>query len=260
MAAIVIENIIVDFPVFDSHRSLKSLLLRQVLKVTGKVTGAGGNIINDAATGVTVVRALEGITLSIKKGDRLGLIGPNGGGKTTLLRVMAGVYEPTSGHIKIEGRVSPLFNISLGMDMDDTGYENIFNVGLFLGMTNREIRQKTSEIEEFTDLGGFLNLPVRTYSSGMMVRLSFAIATSLHPEILLLDEGLGAGDAKFADKAKKRMEELVARASLIVLASHGDALIKQMCNKAALLDKGKLIAFGETDEVIDIYHQRVNAS
>jgi ABC-type polysaccharide/polyol phosphate transport system ATPase subunit len=256
MAAIVIENITVDFPVYDSHRSIKGLILKRVLQVTG----AGGNIRSDNSTGVTTVRALEGITMNVKKGDRLGLIGPNGSGKTTLLRVMAGIYEPTAGSITIDGRISPLFNISLGMDMDDTGYENIFNVGLFLGMTNKDIREKTKEIEEFTELGGFLNLPVRTYSSGMLVRLSFAIATSLHPEILLLDEGLGAGDAKFADKATKRVEELVARASLIVLASHGDALIKQMCNKAALLDKGKLIAFGDTDEVIDIYHQRVNAS
>ncbi len=202
-----------------------------------------------------IVRALDGVSLTVQDGDRLGLIGPNGAGKSTLLRVMVGVYAPVSGTIDISGRVSSLFTVTLGMDPDDTGLENITNLGLMLSMSSDEIREKTPEIAAFSELGDYLTLPVRTYSSGMMLRLAFGVATSIEPEILLLDEGLGAGDAAFAERAKRRFDDLMARSSIVVLASHSDGLIRELCNKAVYLDKGQVQMAGAVDEVIEAYHR-----
>ena len=202
------------------------------------------------------MRALHNVSLKLGHGDRLGILGHNGAGKSTLLRVMAGVYVPAAGRVIIDGRVSPLFNTSPGLDIDDTGYENIVTCGMLLGMTLNEIRVKTPEIAEFTELGDYLNLPVRTYSTGMVTRLGFAIATSIHPEILLLDEGLGAGDARFAEHAKRRIDALIERSSILVLASHSEALIRSMCNRAMLLDGGRIAMLGGVDDVIERYRLR----
>ena len=161
--------------------------------------------------------------------------------------------EPTQGWISIDGRVSPLFSTSPGLVTDDTGYENIVTCGLLLGMTRDEIERKLPEIEAFTELSDYLALPVRTYSSGMLVRLGFAIATAIDPEILLLDEGLGAGDARFATRAANRVKALIERSSIMVLASHSDKLIRQMCKRAILLDRGQVVADGPTEEVLEIY-------
>ena len=161
--------------------------------------------------------------------------------------------EPTQGSIRIDGRVSPLFSTSPGLVTDDTGYENVVTCGLLLGMTRDEIERKLPEIEAFTELSDYLALPVRTYSSGMLVRLGFAIATAIDPEILLLDEGLGAGDARFATRAANRVKALIERSSIMVLASHSDELIRQMCKRAILLDRGQVIADGPTEEVLEIY-------
>jgi ABC-type polysaccharide/polyol phosphate transport system ATPase subunit len=185
----------------------------------------------------------------------LGIIGHNGAGKSTLLRVLAGVYVPTSGRVTIEGRVSALFNTSPGLDSDDTGFENIVTCGLFLGMSRADIRAKTPEIAEFTELGDYLNLPVRTYSAGMITRLAFAIATSIDPEILVLDEGLSAGDARFAEHAEQRVDELVKRSSILIIASHAEGLIRSMCNRAMLLESGRVVTIGEVDEVIETYER-----
>jgi len=203
------------------------------------------------------VRALEDISMILEHGDRLGIVGHNGAGKSTLLRVCAGVYEPSYGQVIINGKVSPLFSTSPGLDGDDSGYENIKTCGMYLGMTPEEIVQKTPEIEKFSELGDYLSLPVRTYSTGMLVRLGFAIATSIDPEILLLDEGLGAGDARFAERAKQRVDALIERASILVLASHSDSLVQTMCNKAILLQGGRIMATGGVDEVIEAY-QKMN--
>ena len=197
------------------------------------------------------------MSLKLGHGDRLGILGHNGAGKSTLLRVMAGVYVPTTGRVIIDGSVSPLFNSSPGLDIDDTGYENILTCGMLLGMTLNEIRVKTPEIAEFTELGDYLNLPVRTYSTGMVTRLGFAIATSIDPEILLLDEGLAAGDARFAEHANRRIDALVERSSILVLASHSEALIRAMCNRAMLLDGGRNVVLGGVDDVIEVYRQRI---
>jgi ABC-type polysaccharide/polyol phosphate transport system ATPase subunit len=217
---------------------------------------AGGLIRRDGRHKKRVtVRALENVSLEIRHGDRLGVLGHNGAGKSTLLRVLAGVYTPTYGRITIDGRVSPLFNTSPGLDMEDTGYENILTCGLFLGMTREEIRRKTSDIAEFSELGDYLALPVRTYSTGMLTRFGFSIGTSIDPEILLLDEGLGAGDARFAEKVRTRVDSLIGRSSILVLASHSEDMLRSMCNRAIVLNSGGLVMVGQIDEVIDRYRE-----
>jgi len=202
------------------------------------------------------VRALDNVSFTLRNGDRLGLIGHNGAGKSTLLKVLAGVYTPDSGSLRIDGRVSPLFNSAPGLDADDNGYENIKTCGMFLGMSSEEINRKLPDIVDFCELGEYLELPVRTYSTGMVARLGFAIATAIEPDILLLDEGLGSGDARFAARAEARMQALIQRTRILVLASHSDALIKSMCNRAILLEKGRLIEIGPIEEVVRSYHER----
>lgn len=245
MAEIVLKNVVAEFPVYGSQLSLRNVLL-------GRVVGGMLRQQNGADKRV-VVRALENVSLTINHGDKLGLIGHNGAGKSTMLRVFAGIYEPSHGTISIEGRVSPLFNTSPGLDVDDTGYENIVTCGLLLGMTRAEIERKLPEIEAFSELSDYLALPARTYSTGMLVRLGFAIATAIDPEILLLDEELGAGDARFAMQAAKRVESLINRSSIMVLASHSAELIRQMCNRAILLDHGRVVADGPTQDVLEVY-------
>jgi ABC-2 type transport system ATP-binding protein/lipopolysaccharide transport system ATP-binding protein len=153
----------------------------------------------------------------------------------------------------VEGKVAPLFDVGLGMDPESSGHENIVLRGLYLGLAKAEIKAKADEIAEFTELGSFLSLPLRTYSAGMRARLAFAVSTCIDPEILLLDEGIGAGDAAFLDKAKQRLNAFVARAGILVLASHADALVRQFCTKAFLLDQGRIVASGPVQEVLDRY-------
>jgi ABC-type polysaccharide/polyol phosphate transport system ATPase subunit len=250
VTAIIAENITVDFPIYGgSHRSLRQTLFART-----------GGLIRREGTGRhqrVIVRALDGLSFTLQNGDRIGLIGHNGAGKSTLLKVLAGVYHPDAGSLRIEGRVSPLFNSAPGLDFDDNGYENIMTCGLFLGMSAEEINRKLPEIVAFCELGEYLELPVRTYSNGMVARLGFAIATSIDPDILLLDEGLGAGDAAFAERAEARMKALIQRTRILVFASHSDSLIKAMCNRAMLMEKGRLIAVGSVDDILDRYHKRL---
>jgi ABC-type polysaccharide/polyol phosphate transport system ATPase subunit len=246
MASIVVKNVVLDYPIYGaSHRSFRTALLGRTGGLIRQESGRQHRV---------VVRALDDVSFTLDHGDRLGLVGHNGAGKSTLLRLLAGVYAPVSGEVITEGRISPLFTAAPGIDIEDTGYENIRTCGMFLGMSPEEIVAKTPEIAEFCELGDYLNLPVRTYSAGMMTRLAFAIATSIDPGILLLDEGLGAGDARFAARAEQRMMELINRSSIMVLASHSDAMIKDVCNKAALMESGRLIAIGPVDEIIVRYH------
>jgi ABC-type polysaccharide/polyol phosphate transport system ATPase subunit len=249
MAQITLKNVVTEFPIYGAQPSLRSALF-------GRVGGVLQRDSNGARTRV-VVRALDHVSLAINHGDQLGILGHNGAGKSTMLRVLAGIYQPSHGSISVEGRVSPLFATSPGLAVDDTGYENIVTCGLLLGMTRDEIERKLPEIESFTELNDYLALPVRTYSSGMLVRLGFAIATAIDPEILLLDEGLGAGDARFATRAAERVKALIERSSIMVLASHSDKLIRQMCKRAILLDRGRVVADGPTEQVLEIY-ARVN--
>jgi ABC-type polysaccharide/polyol phosphate transport system ATPase subunit len=245
MAEIILKDVTADFPIYGNQVSFRNALL-------GRVVGGALRRQTEAGNRV-IVRALDNVSLTINHGDQLGIIGHNGAGKSTLLRVLAGIYEPSLGTVAIDGHVSPLFNISPGLDLEDSGYENIITCALLLGMTRDEIERKMPEIAAFTELSDYLALPARTYSSGMLVRLGFAIATAIDPEILLLDEGLGAGDARFATRAAKRVEAMIERSSMMVLASHSDELIRQMCNRVILLDHGRILADGPTKDVIDMY-------
>jgi ABC-2 type transport system ATP-binding protein/lipopolysaccharide transport system ATP-binding protein len=246
MASIELEEVVVSFPVYDqSSRSLKKRLLSAT---------TGGRIESASDSGkIKVVRALDGVSLALAHGDRVGLVGHNGAGKTTLLRVLAGIYEPTIGTARIDGHTAPLFDVALGMDPESTGYENIVLRGLFLGLSRREIDERVDDIAEFTELGDFLKLPIRTYSAGMRMRLAFAVSTSIDPDILLLDEGIGAGDAAFLEKAQRRLREFTEKAAIIVLASHSDALVRQMCEKAVLMEHGRVLRIGATKEILDAY-------
>lgn len=243
MAVIELKHVGLHLPVIGADARL--------LRKTVFGTKIGSRVSEE---GVIIVKALDDITLNIEEGDRIGLIGHNGAGKSTLLRVLAGVYTPTGGTIHVRGKVSALLSPGLGMDLEDTGYDNIRNIALMLGMSKSETDAKFQEIADFTELEGYLALPVRTYSAGMQLRLTFAVVTAIEPDILLLDEGLGAGDARFAQRAQERVNGLINRANVMVLASHSEGMIREMCNKAVLLDQGNLLVQGSVDAVYEAYH------
>ncbi len=237
MAHISIRDLTVEFAIFGAtSHSLKNTLLAQA---------TGGRVMAGARNIVTV-RAIEGLNLEVKDGDRIGLVGHNGSGKTTLLRVLAGIYKPVAGTVRIEGKVGTLLDASAGMDPEASGIENIYLRGRMLGMTKRQIDAQIDDIADFTDLGDFLQLPIKTYSAGMQARLMFGISTSMRNDILLIDEGIGAGDASFQEKAQRRIERLFARTSIVLLASHSEALLKQFCNRRITLEHGTLVG-DETD-------------
>lgn len=247
MARIILKNVSVSFPVYNINaRSFKKQFLR---------VATGGNVVEDEKQHV-IVNALNDITLSFKDGDRIGLIGHNGSGKSTFLRLLAKIYEPTSGHLHIDGRVSPLLDIMHGIETELSGHDNIITRGTILGLTSQQIKEKMAEIEEFSGLGDYLSMPLRTYSSGMMVRLAFAISTSINPDILLIDEVFGAGDANFMEKARQRMVSLLQQSSIVFLTTHSDGLIKEFCNKALLLEGGRIKYFGSVDKALEIYHTK----
>ena len=248
MASIQLENVSVEFVLYDAAlRSIRSRILKG-FSIGGKLSSPG----RDRAK----IIALDDVSLDIGDGDRVALIGDNGAGKSTLLRVLAGVYLPVRGTVRLDGRVSTIFNVQLGMDHDATGYENIVLRGLMLGMTREDIERGIEDIAVFSQLGSYLNMPVHTYSSGMVLRLAFAISTSIEPDILLLDEWIGAGDAQFIQKARQRLRELVDQSNILVVASHQLPLVRALCNKAVLLNRGVVQAFGPVEEVLELYRQR----
>lgn len=227
------EKLCVEFPIFEnSHRSLKNTVMH---------LSTGGRIGLNAGQH-PVVRALNELDFEIKEGDRVGLVGHNGSGKTTLLRVLSGVYAPVSGALHVHGKVASLLDVSMGMDPDATGFENIYLRGIMDGLRPALIRSKVDEIADFTGLGDYLNLPVRTYSSGMLLRLAFAISTSVEAEILIMDEWLSVGDAEFSQKAAARLDKLVDSASILVIASHNPDLISRVCNRKIHLDHGNIVS------------------
>lgn len=249
MSKVVLDRVGVDFPIFGANKNLRLAFLSGV---------TGGRVLPKQFQATTViVKALEEISLELRSGDRVGLVGHNGAGKSTLLRVMAGIYYPTAGRLQIEGKLTPLINLTPGIELEDTGYENIITVGMLLGMSLEEITAKAPEIVEFSELGDYIQLPVRTYSSGMQARLAFSIATSIDPGILLLDEGIGAADARFADKASRRTREIMEKTDILVLASHSDALLESMCDKAVLMHHGRLLEYGSIDSVRKAYQRIV---
>jgi len=246
MVQLALENVGIDYPIY--HSSARSI--RKHLALNASV---GGRISSDSASSVTVVEALRDITLNLQPGDRLGLVGHNGAGKTTLLRVLAGIYHPTIGKITCVGKRMPLTDISVGHDDEATGYEMILLRGLLLGLKRSEIEAKVNEIAEFSELGDFLHLPIRTYSSGMALRLFFSIATSISADIILMDEWIAAGDEAFMKKANARLQALVDHAHIIVIASHSRALLQRICNRGLLLAGGRIKHSGTMDEVLEVY-------
>jgi ABC-2 type transport system ATP-binding protein/lipopolysaccharide transport system ATP-binding protein len=239
-ASLRLDNITVDFPIYSGgSRSLKKTLV--TIGTGGRITKGGGRV---------SVQALKDVSLRLGLGDRVGLVGHNGAGKTTMLRTMAGVYEPSQGRVRVTGRVSTIFDFTLGLDFDSTGFENIALQGMLLGLTRRGIAGLTDEIASFTDLGGYLDMPIRSYSAGMLTRLAFAVATAVNPEILLMDEWIETGDAEFFKRAEERLHLLVERAGILVLASHNIALIRRYCNSAVWLEHGQVRKSGSVEEVL----------
>jgi ABC-type polysaccharide/polyol phosphate transport system ATPase subunit len=247
MASIVLDNVRISYPLLTNQRSLRAKLIKSIQTKRMGVDDHHRIVVN----------ALQNISLELKDGDRVGLIGANGAGKSTLLRMLAGIYTPTSGTCRVDGKIASILNIGVGMRDNVTGYENIYLGCLILGMSVEEIRQKTPLIAEFTELGDYLHLPINTYSAGMRTRLAFGIATAVDPDVLLIDEVIGAGDQNFIKKAENRIATLVRDSSIMVLASHSDATIKQFCNKAIWLEKGQLMTFGPVEEVIKAYGAKV---
>jgi ABC-2 type transport system ATP-binding protein len=240
--SITTKDACVDFPIFDAKsRSLKKTVMGVV----------GGNI--DSGAKVPIIEALRDISVHLEHGARVGLVGHNGAGKSTLLRLFSGIYEPTRGTAEIRGRVAPVFDLGVGMDPEISGLENIIIRGLFLGMSRKQMDSRVDDIAEFTELGDFLEMPLRTYSTGMRVRLALGVVTSIDPEILLLDEGIGAVDAAFLEKSKKRLAELVERSGLLVFASHSDEFLRELCDTAIWMEHGRVRQQGELEDVLSAY-------
>jgi ABC-type polysaccharide/polyol phosphate transport system ATPase subunit len=234
-----LTSVALEYPIYSvKARSLRNAVLN--LAVGGRLLRDGHDIIH--------VKALDNINFKLEEGDRLGIVGHNGAGKTTLLKVIAGVYEPTRGQINIKGRISSMVDIGLGVDWNITGIENIINMGRRRGFTTKQIMERIPEIVEFSDLGQFIDLPFKTYSAGMSARLVFAVATSFEPDILLLDEWIGIGDAGFVEKAKKKMNDILEQSRLMVLATHSHSLVQEVCNKVLVLNGGVQSYFGDVKD------------
>ena len=226
------DQVHIDFPIYEnSDRSLKNLLLKRSV----------GGLIGVGKSEMRVVHALSGVSFEASPGDRIALLGHNGSGKTTLLRSLAGVYKPSCGHLTVLGQITSLLDVSMGLDPDATGYENIFIRGVLAGISRAEIESQVDVIATFSELGEFLSLPVRSYSSGMMLRLAFAISTNNYADILLMDEWLSVGDEGFMQKAEARLQELVSNASILVIATHDQSLANRICNRHFYLSAGQIV-------------------
>lgn len=201
--------------------------------------------------------ALKDINFELKKGDRLGILGLNGAGKSTLLKVIAGVLKPTEGSVTSKGRIVPLLELGAGFDKDYTGAENIYLYGAMLGYSKEFLLEKYDEIVEFSELGDFINVPIKNYSSGMKARLGFSIATVVEPDVLILDEVLSVGDAKFKKKSEKRIRDMFEKGVTVLFVSHSLQQVQSLCNRAILLEKGQLIADGNIDEVSELYTEKL---
>lgn len=244
MVKIVLEDVHVDFPLLQQdQRSLKRLISAPLKPMRIAVDTRERPIL----------RALKGINLTLGEGDRVAVVGPNGAGKSTLLRVLAGIYPPTSGRAIIEGRIGALLTVGLGMRDDVSGFENIEFCLLLLGVPSAEINQKREEIVAFAGLGEFIHLHVGAYSAGMRTKLAFAVATSIDPEILILDEVFGTGDAAFVRKAEERMTDLIQRSRILVFASHAPALVERFCSKAIWVEGGLIKDYGDARSVCEAY-------
>ena len=248
MASIVLDRVTVRFPVYGAR--LRSGPMRR---------STVGGIIRGASHGPPTICALEDVSLTLANGDRVGLIGHNGSGKSTLLRVLGGVYEPCRGEVHISGRVLSLAEPMVGMNFDCTGRENVVLRGIYIGLTPRQILRRIDDIAEFSELGDYMDLPLKAYSAGMQLRLAFATATAFEPDILLLDEQFLMGDAAFAEKAERRLKSFVAAAGIVVQASHSERLLRETCTRLILLDHGRVAMSGDPDEVFARYKAGIEA-
>jgi ABC-type polysaccharide/polyol phosphate transport system ATPase subunit len=247
MARIELDQVSLTFRVRKNMRlTLKEFLVGQMFSRTRNP--------------IMEVRALQDVSLQVEQGDRLGVIGPNGAGKSTLLKLLAGIYPPSAGCRVVEGRISSLFDISLGFEGEASGWENIAYRSYLQGETPRSVRAKKAAIADFSELGDFLNMPVRYYSAGMVLRLAFSIATAIDPEILLVDEVLSVGDLAFQNKARERMTEMMVRAHLMVVVSHDMGQLAKFCNRVVWMDHGRVVQIGPAPEVIAAYQESVQAS
>jgi ABC-type polysaccharide/polyol phosphate transport system ATPase subunit len=244
LARISLNQVVVEFPIISG--ASRSLQLRLYQALGGRLTARHRTV---------VVRALDGIDLDLNDGDRLGLIGHNGSGKTTLLRVLAGVYFPGRGAAEIEGSISSFTDITLGMDPESTGWENIIFRCVFMGLSFKEATRLSPAIAEFSELGPYLDLPARTYSTGMYMRLAFAISTSIAPDILIMDEMVSAGDLAFMQKARHRLNEMIGRSNILALASHDMEMVQTVCNKIAWLEHGVVRKIGAPEAVVQAYER-----
>ncbi len=228
-----------DYPIY----TVRAQSLRNAV-----ISAAVGGMLMKSKQDATVVRALSNISFSLKEGDRLALVGHNGSGKSTLLKVLAGVYSPSAGSLRIEGRVTSMISMSIGLDAEATGLRNIQTLLLMQSLSRAEIAKRIPKIVEFSELGPFIHMPFKTYSAGMMARLTFAVGTEIEADILLMDEWLGAGDASFQSKAAERVNRFVGRAKILVLGTHDFALVKAVCNKVMVLDSGRVQFYGSTED------------
>lgn len=245
MPHIYLSDVSLSYPIFGALQKAKPTEAGASDKHSGEIVESRKGDVSGR------VHALKSVSLRLEAGDRLGLIGRNGSGKSTLLKVLAGIYEPTSGTIESSGLIAPMFSVGLGVRKEATGRRNIILRGLMNGLTTKQAEAKVDEVIRFSELGRFIDLPVRLYSAGMAMRLAFATATAFSPDILLLDEWIGAGDQEFQKKASERMDALVQNAGITVIASHRPGLIKRVCTKALWLDGGVPRMYGDAAEVSD---------
>lgn len=238
-----LKDVCVDYPLDTQSQSLKEVLL------------SGFKTSNNISNAPKYYRAIDKLTLEINEGERVGIIGLNGAGKTTFLKLLSGIYTPSEGEINVQGRVSPILDFATGLELHHSGIENIRIRLMFLGESEASINELIDEIIDFADLGDFINLPARTYSAGMFMRLAFAISTAIKPEILIADEVVGAGDAQFAEKASKRIDNFLSRRQTSILSSHSMDFLNQFCDRVIWLHHGKIINDGSTSEVLEDYAQ-----
>lgn len=234
-----IESIVLDFKKHSAHQTLKGFL-SSIFSGDSKKIGSN-------------FRALDGISLEFNNGDRVGLIGRNGAGKSTLLKTIAGIYTPTSGRIKIQGRIVPLIEIGAGFNPEFSAIENIYLNGAIMGCRMRDIDKIKDEVIEFAELQEFAETPVKYYSTGMYMKLAFSIATSIQPDILILDEIFAGGDAQFVKKAESRMAKIIRDSNIMLMVSHDNSLIRKFCNRVIWVDHGKVILDGNAEEVLSAY-------
>jgi ABC-type polysaccharide/polyol phosphate transport system ATPase subunit len=244
LASVTLNSVTVDLPIYTaSTRSLRRSLAS---------FGVGGRLRSDSQRHVSV-RALDDVSLSLRDGERLGVVGLNGAGKSTLLRVVGGLLEPTSGSISVTGQVSTLLSVDALMDPEMTGEENVEHVSALIHLSPHRGRSLMEDVASFSELGDFLKLPVRTYSAGMRVRLSFALMTAQNPDILVLDEAISAGDETFANKAGQRFLGLTERTRIIVLACHSKPMLETLCDRVLWMERGRIRACGPVDDVLEDY-------